>query len=95
MNKKKLVIVFFLLIFAFLAIRIVGLNSPLYDDEVDHLLSRYNPQPFGLNPHTTKPPLMSWMNLSFSSTFGEEIWKVGMIDGHRSLDIGRAFLIWM
>jgi hypothetical protein len=75
MNKKKLVIVFFLLIFAFLAIRIVGLNSPLYDDEVDHLLSRYNPQPFGLNPHTTKPPLMSWMNLSFSSTFGEEIWK--------------------
>lgn len=75
MNKKKLVILFVLLIFAFLAIRIAGLNSPLYDDEVDPLLSRYNPQAFWLNPHTTKPPLISWTNLLFSFAFGEEIWK--------------------
>jgi hypothetical protein len=75
MNIKKIMIIFVLLLFIFLAIRIAGLNSPLYDDEVDHLLSKYNPQAFGLNPHSTKPPLISWMNLLFSHTFGDEIWK--------------------
>jgi len=75
MNKKKIVVLLFLLFFAFLTIRMAGLNSPLYDDEVDHLLSRYNPQDFWLNPQTTKPPLISWTNLLFSFAFGEEIWK--------------------
>ena len=75
MNKKKIVIIFVLLLFIFLAIRMVGLDSPLYDDEVDHLLSIYNPQDFWLNSNSTKPPLISWTNLLFSFAFGEEIWK--------------------
>jgi len=73
--SKNKIVLFIVVLVLLLFIRTVGFDSPLYDDEIDHVQGIYDQQDYWLNSQTSHPPMISWIYVLFSSIFGLDIWK--------------------
>ena len=67
LDLKKIVIFLFILA---IVIKLVGLNSAIYDDEANYAFSITNADDLGFNPHYYSPILMQWIGVLTTSIFG-------------------------